>query len=73
MNRTYKVNNENDIYQKDTFVTSNKVITDFLEKCEPHEDADLLGWLYVSRETDCQSEAVEFIADAWCIDLEEVA
>lgn len=74
--KTYKVISDiENVYQPNSVITSDKLINEFLECCNETEDADLLGWIYTLKETNTDNsitQAIEFITDAWNIQLEEI-
>lgn len=74
--KIYKVISDiENIYQPNSIITSDKLINDFLNTCNETEDADLIGWLYTLKENNTNNsitQAIEFITDAWNIQLEEI-
>lgn len=74
--KTYKVISDSEnVYQPNTIISSDTLINDYLDTCNQTEDADLIGWLYTLKESNTDNsitQAIEFITDAWDIELEEI-
>ena len=74
--KTYKIiSDSGNVYPKNTIITANTLIEEYLECCNTIEDADLIGWLNNLKETNTDNAitmAITFIADTWNIQLEEI-
>ena len=74
--KTYKIIADNgNVYPKNTIITANTLIEEYLECCNTIEDADLIGWLNNLKQTNTEESitiAITFIADTWNIQLEEI-
>ena len=74
--KTYKIIADNgNVYPKNTIITANTLIEEYLECCNTIEDADLIGWLNTLKETNTDNSitmAINFITEMWGINLEEI-
>lgn len=73
--KTYKIiADSGNIYPKNTIITSNTLIDEFLKWCNTIENADFIGWINNLKQTNTDTSitmAINFIADIWNLQLEE--
>ena len=74
--KTYKIiADSGNVYPKNTIITANTLIEEYLECCNTIEDADLIGWLNNLKQTNTDNSitiAINFITEMWGINLEEI-
>lgn len=74
--KTYQIiADSGNVYPKNTIITANTLIEEYLECCNTIEDAYLIGWLNTLKETNTDKSittAINFITEMWGITLVEI-